>query len=183
MKTKFVLSVVLIAFLALGAEAQQTIGFVDSEQILSRLPEYATVQQNIERMANEWDAELKSKQREVDEMFQAYQARELLYTADEKKRRRDEIVEKEEDIERLRMKYFGPEGDLFTQQDNLMRPLQERVLSAIEEVATSEGYSFVFDRSGDFLFLYADEQHNLNDRVLRELGIDVAGAGAGRQSN
>jgi outer membrane protein len=71
------------------------------------------------------------------------------------------------------MQYFGPDGDLFTQQQNLMRPIQEEVLTAIEEVARREGYDYVFDKGGDYLFMYAEEEFDLSDQVLSELGIDV----------
>jgi outer membrane protein len=159
---------------AAPAWAQQKLAYVDSEYILSRTPEYATVQQNIDRMAQEWQAELDEQRQAVDEMFREYQARELLYTNEERQRKREEIVQAEEEVERLRMQYFGPEGELFKQQEQLMRPIQERVLTAIEEVATTEGYDYVFDKSGDFVFLYAREQYDISDSVLSELGIDVA---------
>ena len=94
------------------------------------------------------------------------------YTSEERQRKRDEILQAEQDLERLRMRYFGPEGELFQQQDNLMRPIQERVLAAIEEVAMREGYDYVMDLSGDFLFLYAREQNDLSDEVLTALGLE-----------
>ncbi|MFW5973470.1 MAG: OmpH family outer membrane protein, partial [Bacteroidota bacterium] len=65
-------------------------------------------------------------------------------------------------------------------QNTLMRPIQERILVAIEEVATREGYDYVFDRKGDFLFMYARDQHDLSDDVLAELGIDTEDSSAGR---
>jgi outer membrane protein len=160
------------------AFAQQKMGYVDSEMILGRMPEYQTVQQQIDRMAKEWETELQEKRTEVDELFRAYQARELLYTEEERRRKREEIVREEEDIERARITYFGPEGELFKQQDQLMRPLQEKVLEAVEEVATRDGYDFVFDRSGEFLFLFARSQHDLSEKVLEELGLDIQGSQA-----
>lgn len=173
MNKRLFLGIAVMMLVAAPAFGQQNIGYVDSEAILKKLPEYATVQQRIERLTNDWEAELKEKRSELQDLFQTYQARELLYTKDEQKRKREEIVRAEEDIERLRMKYFGPEGDLFVQEDNLMRPLQERILAAIEEVATRDGYDYVFDRQGDFLFLFAREQLDLSDKVLEELGLDA----------
>lgn len=161
------------------ASAQQRIGFIDSDAVLNRVPEYATVQQQVDRMAAEWESEVETERRAVDQLFQEYQARELLYTTEERKNKREEIVRAEEEVERLRMKYFGPEGELFTEQDKLIRPLQERILAAVEEVATTEGYDYVFDKSGDFLFLFAREQNDLSDKVLQELGIDTDGAQRG----
>ncbi len=179
----------VLAFLTLGllvlpsaALAQQKIAYVDSEYIFSKVPEFATVQQKLDRMAQEWQAELEQAQKRVDELFQEYQARELLYTQEERQRKREEIVQAEEGLERLRIQYFGPEGDLFKQQDQLLRPVQERVLAAIEEVAVAEDYDYVFDKGGDLLFLYAKEEFDLSDAVLEELGIEVdqTGRGAGR---
>lgn len=164
---------VLMLF-AQTANAQQKVGYVDSEYILSLTPEYVTVQQQLDRTADEWNAELTKLGQELDQQFKDYQARELLYTNEERTRRRQEIMSAEEDLERRRAGYFGPEGEIFTQQEQLMRPIQERVLTAIEEVATQEGFDYVFDKSGDFLFLFARDQWNLSDKVLEELGIDVA---------
>ncbi|MDX1545716.1 MAG: OmpH family outer membrane protein [Rhodothermales bacterium] len=170
---------ILFAALAAPAAAQQKIAYVDSEYIFSRTPEFATVQQQVDRLAQEWQREIEQKQRDTDELFQEYQARELLYTQEERRRKRDEIVRAEEEVDRLRRQYFGPDGELFRQQEQLLRPLQERVLAAIEEVATADGYDYVFDKSGDVLFLFAREQLDLSDRVLEELGIEIESTGRG----
>ena len=156
-----------------SAQAQQKIGYIDSEYILEQTPEYATIQQNIDRMAQEWQAEVDQKRDDAQQLFEEYQARELLYTNEERQRKQEEIMRAEEEAERLRSDYFGPEGRLFSEQSRLMEPLQERILEAVEEVAGEEGYDYVFDKKGDFLFLYAPDQFNLSDDVLRELGIDV----------
>ena len=156
-----------------SASAQQKVGYVDSDYILNLVPEFATIQQNVDRKAQEWETEIEEAQNKVDEMFREYQARELLYTNEERNRKRDEIVKAEEDAERLRMRYFGPEGELFLEQDNQMRPLQERLMKAIETVASEDGYDYIFDKNGDYLFLFAREQYDLSDRVLEEMGIDI----------
>lgn len=156
-----------------ASRAQQRLAYVDSDLIMSRIPDYATVQQQLDRIAQEWQQELEQKRREVDELFREYQTRELLYTNEERQRKREEIMRADDELERLRVEYFGPEGELFRQQERLVRPIQERVLAAIDDVATREGYDFVFDRAGDFLFLYAREQYDLSDEVLQTLGIDV----------
>lgn len=155
------------------AAAQQKVGYVDSEYILDRTPEFASVQQQLDRLAQEWQREIESRQREVDEMFTEYQARELLYTQEERRSRREAIVDAEESVEGLRNQYFGPEGELFKQQENLLKPIQERVLAAVEQVARDEEYDYVFDKSGDFLFLFAQDEFDLSNRVLEELGIDI----------
>lgn len=168
-------------FGVMASSAQQKVGHVDSEYILSQTPEYITVQQQIDRTADEWNAELKKLSQELDQKFKDYQARELLYTNEERQRRRQEIMNAEEDLENRRTGYFGPEGEIFTQQEQLMRPIQERVLTAIEEVAIQEGFDYIFDKSGDFLFLFARDQWDISDKVLEELGIEVTGIRNQRQ--
>ncbi|MGB0649544.1 MAG: OmpH family outer membrane protein [Rhodothermales bacterium] len=167
------LGLVFVTLAAGMAQAQQKIGYIDSDYILNNMPDYATIQQQLDRMAQTWQTELDEAKAELDDKFREYQARELLYTNEERQRRRQEILQEEEDLERLRVKYFGPEGDIFLQQEQLMRPVQERILQAINTVATSEGYDYIFDSAGDFLFMFKRDQYNLSDTVLRELGIDV----------
>lgn len=172
----------LLAGLALGpgaAQAQQNIGYIDSEYLLERTPEYETIQQEVDQLAEQWRAELEEKQQQVQALREEYQARELLYTEEEQAQKLQEIRQAEQEAQQLRTRYFGPEGQLFAQQRELMRPLQERILEAVETVARQEGYDYVFDKSGEFLFMYANEQHNLNDQVLSELGIDIEGANQG----
>lgn len=179
MKRNGIYSLALIAILfvsfASTTWAQQKLGYVDSEYILSKTPEYVTVQQQLDRTADEWNKEIEGLSQEIEEKFRDYQARELLYTNDERQRQRQAIMKAEEDLERLRAQYFGPEGEIFSKQEQLMRPIQERILTAIEEVATQEGFDYIFDKSGDFLFLFARDQWNISDSVLEELGIGVTG--------
>ena len=174
-KPLLVLSVVTLGLLVLPAAtwAQQKIAYIDAQYIYGRYPEFATAQQKLDRLAQEWQQELEKKQQEVDELFQEYQARELLYTQEERQRKQKEIMDGETRVERLRNQYFGPDGDLFKQQEQLLKPIQEKVLAAIEEIAQAEGYDYVFDKSGDFVFLYTREQFDLSNQVLEELGIEI----------
>ena len=174
MKTpRLAFSLLCCALAAAPAAAQSKIAFVDSEYIYSQYAEFATVQQQLDRLTDQWTQDLEDRQSLVDQLFQEYQARELLYTNDERQRKQEEIMQAEEELSSRRMQYFGPEGELYRQQDQLLRPLQEKILIAIETIAVAEGYDYVFDRSGDYVFLFADERHNISDTVLEELGIEV----------
>ncbi len=167
------LSLIICLVISAPAAAQDKLAYVDSEYIYSQYPEFATAQQQLDRKTDEWTQDLEFRQTEIDDLFRDYQARELLYTQDERQRRQEEIMLAEEDLASRRMQYFGPEGELYRLQDQLLRPIQEKVLIAIEAIAQAEGYDYVFDRSGDYVFLYTDERYDISDEVLRELGIDV----------
>jgi outer membrane protein len=161
-----------LGLLAAPASAQQKLGFVDSAAILQALPEYLTVRDQMNRAAAEWQGELDAMEAEVAELEREFAARELLYTPEDRERARAEIEARRTEMGQYRRRHFGPEGELFRQEQQLLRPIQERVLTAIETVAEDGGYDFVFDRSGEMIFLYARDAHNVTDLVLIELGLD-----------
>ncbi len=153
--------------------AQERIAYIDSEFVLDQITEYRTAQENVNRLAEQWQAELDGLQREVDALARDYEARELLFTDEERERKQQEIDAKQQELEARRIQRFGPEGELFREQQRQMRPVQERVLEAIDQVAEDENYDYVFDKSGDFLFLYAKPNLDISDLVLDELGIET----------
>lgn len=170
-------ALLFLTLLVLGAPsvaAQQRIAYIDSEVILQRLPAFQTVQQEVDRLAQQWRAEVDEIAAEVERLQQDYNARELLYTPDERAARRAEIEARRQALAAARQRYFGPDGELLREQQARMRPVQELVLEAVERVALAENFDYVFDRSGDFLFLYTRPQFNLTERVLEELGVSAA---------
>lgn len=168
-----------LAALAAPAQAQQRIAYLDSDYVLERITEYRTAQANLDRLAQQWQTELDALQRELDALIREFEARELLYTEEERGREQGAIAAKEQELEARRLQRFGPDGELFREQQRLMRPIQERVLAAVSDVAEAENYDYVFDKSGDFLFLFLRPQFDISDLVLDELGIEVGGRAGG----
>ena len=161
--------------------AQQKIGYVDTEYVLNQMPEYSTVQQRLDKLEKQWRTEIQGQEEKVQKLEQEFQARELLYTEQERKQKQQAIRRARKRVEELRQKYFGPDGELYSRQEELMRPLQERILKAAETVATTEGYDYIVDKRGEVLFLYAREEHDLSNQVLRELGITIDQENRGRR--
>jgi outer membrane protein len=131
------------------------------------------VQQRLEKLEAEWRSEIQSQRETVQALRDEFRASELLFTEAERKKKRAAIQQAQKKVQELRKRYFGPDGRLYARQKKLMRPIQERILTAAEEVATEEGYDYIFDKSEKVLFLYAREQHNLNDEVLEALGVTL----------
>ena len=173
------LPLLALAALAAPAGAQQRIGFVDSEQILAQMPEFQTAQQDLDRLATQWQGEVAALEREAEAMADEFAAREILYTDDERRTQTQAIEAKRAERDALRTRYFGPEGELFREQQTRLRPAQERLLAAVDAVAEDGEYDYVFDRSGDYLFLYTRPRHNLTELVKEELGIGVGAATPG----
>ena len=169
------IALALVALCTAAQPAAQKVGYVDSDAILSRLTDYQTAQQEVDRLAQEWQSELDRMKREIEEAERDFEARELLYTDEERTAAQQAIEALRRERDSYRSRHFGPTGELFKEQQQRMRPVQERVLEAIEVVAEEDGYEYVFDRAGEFLFLYAAVKHDLSDRVLDELGVPVTG--------
>lgn len=151
------------------AEAQQKIGFIDSQVIIDALPEAQDAKRKLETLSNEWQAEIKKKRENLERMFQEYRTREILYTEEIKKQKQNELMAAEREIAEYQNQKFGVNGEYFRKQSELMRPIQDRIFASLKEVAVAEGYDFVFDRASDTLLLYANEEHNLTKKVLEKL--------------
>jgi outer membrane protein len=180
---RFPLALGVLLALASPAAAQQKLGFIDSQRVLDLMPEYRTAEQEVDRLATQWQAEVDAVARDADELQAAFAARELLYTAEERERNLADIAARRQVGDALRRRYFGPEGELFREQQSRLRPVQERLLTAVETVATDGDFDFVFDRTGDYVFLFARPRNDLTDRVIDALGLTVgASGGAGGAS-
>ncbi|MEM6782397.1 MAG: OmpH family outer membrane protein [Bacteroidota bacterium] len=169
--------ILLCMLVAFPATAQHKIGYVDTQLVLDRMPEYASVQQSLNQLAQEYTAELDRLRGEVDALEQEFAARELLYTDEERQRKQDEMRQARQEFNQRRRQYFGPEGELFREEQTRLRPVQERVLTAIETVALDEDYDYVVDRGSELLLLFAKPEHDLTDFILVELGIDTTAGG------
>jgi outer membrane protein len=161
------------SFVDAQQQKSQKIGYVDSNQILEKMPEYVQAKQSIDQQAQQWEQELDRLKDDVEQLFREYQARELLYTQDERRSKQERIRNKERELDQMRTRYFGTEGELFKKQEQVMRPLQEKVLNAIDAVAKRESYDFIFDKGGDYIFLFARENYDISKLVLEELGINT----------
>ncbi len=175
---RLILGLIALAFVAAPTSAQQKLGFVDSDQILSLLPEYQTARDQVNRLAGQWQAELDGMAQEIVDLEQEFDARELLYTPEDRERKLSEISTRRTEMGQFRRRHFGPEGELFRQEQQAMRPIQERVLEAVEVIAEEGDYDFVFDRTGDLIFLFAKDVHNVTELVLDELDVDPARRGS-----
>ena len=127
----------------------------------------AVINRNLTQAA----ADLEELRTEINSNVDEIEA--IVDTEEERTRKQEAIDKARKEVEQLRQQYFGPNGQLYSRQQELMRPIQKRVLEATESVATEGGYDYIVDKKGETLFLYAKEEHDLSDRVLRELGINV----------
>lgn len=164
------LSITLLLLVAHFAKAQK-FGYIETEKIVEKMPEYKEVKQELEKFATSWQKRLKGMKDELDKMKGRFNADEVLLTPEMKKSRMDSITTKENELISLQERIFGYEGTLFRKRNDLMKPVQDKVHEAVEKVCRKKKIQFMFDKSADLVMIYADQAHNYTDFVLEELGL------------
>jgi outer membrane protein len=165
----FVLLALMLTISAQTVKAQKY-AYVDTEYILDNIPEYSDAQDELDAMSVKWQKEIEVNYNQVEEMYKKYQAEAVLLPDDIKTKRENEIIAKEKTVKDLQKKYFGPEGDLYQKRKELIQPIQEKVYNAIESIALTRNFAFVFDKSGGMTLLYGDPKFDISDDVLDEVG-------------
>ncbi len=172
-----------IGFLLLLAGAaslhaqNQKIGYIDSDYILSKIPEYSGIKEQLDLLSKDWKKQVDEMESEINQMKSDYKAKEILYTPEVRKQKQQAIQDKVEAKNTFLDSKFGPNGEYYQKQKELLEPLQQKILKAVNTVAQEGGYDFVFDRSGDYLFVYTRPEWNLSDKVLQEMGIQIDDTG------
>lgn len=169
---KYFLTAILL-FACAGFSMAQKYAYVDTQYILDNIQEYKDAQEKLDALSVDWQKEVEAKFAEIDRMYKKFQAESVLLPEEMKKQREEEIVKKEKDAKDLQKKHFGKDGDLFKKRQELVKPIQDKVFNAIEEIATRKSYSFIFDKAGTISILYADPKLDLSDEVLKQVGGTV----------
>jgi outer membrane protein len=164
-----------VALMVLGtavcASAQQRYAVIDTKYILERIPAYKEADAKLKLIGEQWQKEIDDLQVQLDKMYKNYESEQFMLTEALKKKREDELFEKEKQVRDLQKKRFGYEGDLFKERQRLIKPVQDKVYDAIQKIATSRSYDFVLDKSEGITIIFADPKLDKSDDVLKELGI------------
>lgn len=166
---KVLLSFTAVLFLTAGVQAQK-FAFVDSEYILDRIPSYKAALEQIDKLSEEYEAEIEAKYEEVEKLYKSFQSEKVLMTQEQQTNKEDEIIAKEKEIKDLQREYFGPEGAIFQKRQELVQPIQNEVYNAVKELALEGGYAVIFDTASGSGILYENARYNKSDEVLQKLG-------------
>jgi outer membrane protein len=165
--------IILIAAIILSAVVvtnAQKFGFIDSEYIMENIPAYTAAQEQLNQLSSQYQKELESMHAEIEQMYQDFQAESVLLSDDMKRKREDVIISKEKDYKLLQRKYFGPEGDLFKKRQGLVKPIQDDIFNAVQEISTDGSYAVIFDKAGGTTLFFTNPRYDLSDQVLQKLG-------------
>ncbi|HKI89129.1 MAG TPA: OmpH family outer membrane protein [Draconibacterium sp.] len=166
---KLVLTIAVVLTFIASSYAQKY-AFIDSEYILENIPAFTAAQEQLNQLSSQYQKELESMHAELDQMYKDFQAESVLLSDDMKRKREDVIVSKEKDYKELQRKYFGPNGDLFKKRQGLVKPIQDDIFSAVQEIANEGSYAVIFDKSGGTTLFFTNPKYDLSDQVLQKLG-------------
>jgi outer membrane protein len=159
----------LIAFAPLAAQ-KFSVAYVDIQYILKNLPQYETANEQLNMISKRWQKDIDAAQNEAKVLASNYQTEQIFLSADMKERREAEILAKEQEVLELKRKYFGQEGEWYKKREALLKPIQDEIYNAIQDIANEKGYDVVKDRSADPSLIYMSGKLDVSDQVLEKLG-------------
>lgn len=165
----WILTVGILLSTPFWADAQD-FAYVDTQYVLEQIPEYGQAQREIDRLSLQWTGEVEALLSEADALQQSFDAERILLTDEMQEERLAVIQAKKDEARDLRIRYFGPQGELFKKRSELVKPIQDQVYNAVRAVARSERLDFIFDKNGSATMLFANDDYDVSDKVLDELG-------------
>ena len=138
---------------------------------MKQLPDAQDAQKQLDQFVADWQQELNKMQDEWKKRFDDYDKRKLIMTEQRRADAERELRDMDQKIVDFRTQKFGQNGELFNKQNELMKPVQDRVFKAVQDVAREDGYDYVFDKSGDILLMYANEKYDLTQKVFAKLKV------------
>ena len=159
----------LMALTALTASAQKFV-LIDMDYILKNIPAYERANEQLNQVSKKWQAEVEALNTEAATMYKNYQNEVVFLSQDQKKKRQEDIMNKEKEASDLKRKYFGPEGELFKKRESLMGPIQDEIYTAVKDISELRGYSLVLDRASNAGIIFGSPKIDISNEVLDKLG-------------
>jgi outer membrane protein len=159
----------MLAGITFAGNAQK-FAMVDMEYIMKNIPAYETANEQLTQISKKWQSEVDVQMQEVQKMYKNYQTELVFLSEDMKVKREEEIVAKEKAAQELKRSYFGTDGELFKKRQSLMKPIQDEVYTAIQEICKEKDLSLVFDKSSSMNIIFSSPKLDISDLVLQKLG-------------
>jgi outer membrane protein len=166
---KKVLMVAVLFAVVPFLHAQTKMAYINSATVMEQLSEAQDAQKQIDALSQQWQADLNQMASDMQKKVEDYDKRKLIMSD----KRRSEVEKELQDLDKkivdFRNQKFGTNGELFTKQNELMKPIQENIFKAVKDVADEEGYDYVVDRSSSTLLLFANNKHDLTQKIIQKL--------------
>ncbi|NNE32641.1 MAG: OmpH family outer membrane protein [Winogradskyella sp.] len=171
MKFKVLFLLAILGLLSLNASAQRgvRIGYIDTEYILQNVPEYQEASTQLDKKVLQWKSEIEKKLSAIEQKKKELENESVLLTKELYDERLEDITFEEAEIIEYQQNRFGPNGDLMIQKRQLIEPIQDQIFAAVQDIAETGKYDFVFDKSADVVMLYSAERYDISERVLKTI--------------
>ena len=166
---KLIISLCLLVGIAIAGNAQK-FAMVDMEYIMKNIPAFETANEQFTQISKKWQSEVEAQMQEVQNMYKNYQTELVFLSAEMKVKREEEIVAKEKTAQELKRTYFGTDGELFKKRQSLMKPIQDEVYAAIQDVSKEKDLSLVVDKSSSMNVIFTSPKLDISDLILTKLG-------------
>ena len=150
----------------------QSYAYIDSDYIMSKIPEYVEAKDKLDKLAERWTKEIEDRYEAINKKKNNFEREEILLPNEEKEKRQEEIENLEQEALELQTLHFGSEGDYFQKRQELIKPIQDRIFTALKKLAKSDGYDLIFDKANQSSLIYALSDYDISDDVLYEMGIE-----------
>jgi Skp family chaperone for outer membrane proteins len=167
--TKKVLLFACLLSISVFAQKAQRIGFIDMQYILENIPEYSAAQSQLNAKAISWQTSIDAKQKEIDVLKAELINERTLLTKTLIEEKEEDIEIKELELKKMQETYFGPNGDLYILRQQLVKPIQDLVYNAVQDIAAKRKYDFILDKSSDLIMLYTNNQFDVSELVLNTI--------------
>lgn len=165
---------VFFIFILIGITSvsySQKFGYIDTDYILAKMPEYSEAQAELDKLSLQWQEEIREMYKEIESAYSALQAEEVLLTTEMKQERQAEIATKESEVKEYQKKVFGFDGLFFLKKKELVKPVQDKIFDSVEKVCKNQRLTIMFDKADALVLIYTDPRHDYTDYVLDELGL------------
>ncbi|WP_369992349.1 OmpH family outer membrane protein [Winogradskyella sp.] len=168
-KVLFLLAIIGLMSFSVNAQRGVRIGYIDTEYILQNVPEYQEASTQLDNKVLEWKSEIEQKLSVIEQKKKELENESVLLTKELYEERMEDISFEEAEILDYQQKRFGPNGDLIIQKRQLIEPIQDQIFAAVQQIAETKKYDFVFDKSADVVMLYSAERYDISEQVLRTI--------------
>ena len=164
----FVIILLLIAGTT-SVQAQAKIAWINSASIMEKLPEAQDAQRQLDNIVAEWQNELAKMQNDWQKKYEEYDKKKLILTDLLRAQSEKDLQELDKKIAEYRTKKFGQNGELFTKQNELMKPIQNKIFKVVQDIAKEDDFDYVFDKSADIVMMYSNDKFDLTAKVLERI--------------
>jgi outer membrane protein len=161
----------LILFFGTTFAYSQSYAYIDSDYILSKVPEYVQAKEKLDKLAERWTKEIEDRYEAIKGKKSNFEREEILLPKEERIKRKEEIENLEQEALDLQTLHFGSEGDYFQKRQELVKPIQDRIFTALKKISKSDGYDLVFDKANQSSLIFAASEYDISDDILDEMGI------------